>query len=94
MTFAVIERHERADGTEISVGRDRHGEHLVVLDALGGLEATIRFTDVDVDERTIEFKYSPDAYAPRHATVVTLERDDFGPVEAFLEAFDPREVEA
>lgn len=87
MMFEVLARHERDDGTEIVVGRGRHDDHKIVFDALGGLETTIEFTAVDVTDRTIELKYSPYTSGKAESTVATLERDDFGDVEAFLEAF-------
>lgn len=48
--------HEYDDGSEISVGFNRHGQAQVVMDGPGGLETVIRFDQLHVRERFIEFR--------------------------------------
>lgn len=55
MALEFIAADQMDDGTDITVGTDRHGTHLLVFDGPGRLETVIQFNDVQIDANSITF---------------------------------------
>lgn len=84
MTFDEIETHEFDDGSSISVGPNRHGEPMLVMDGAGGLETVIRFNRVGIKHDHIEFRR--EAGGPSTPVTGTIEGDpgNYGDVGVWL----------
>ncbi|MEE6210874.1 hypothetical protein U3A55_12015 [Salarchaeum sp. III] len=59
MTFNAFAEHEVDGDTRIAVGRNRHGEPLLVLDGPDGVTTNVRFDRATVTDYGIEFRLEP-----------------------------------
>lgn len=86
MSFTPVVEYEEGDESLV-IGYGRHDNFMAVMDGFSGLETVIQFTDVEFTRHKVEFKYSPFTDRYVEATVVSIERQDFGEVTEFLEEF-------